>query len=111
MIRKALLVLTLGVAGTTGIALAHQGPSQAHRAYAGVVARHSVASEVAISDPDAAAPCVTTAGGDQTGNCSDASYSGGAQDSQPEAVTSEGEAAGPDGDNIQSGANLQSGSQ
>jgi hypothetical protein len=111
MIRRALLVVTLGVAGTTGIALAYHSPAHAYRASGAVVAKHAVVAETNVSDPDANAACVTTTAGEQTGNCADNQQSGG-QDTQQEAVgSSDGEVSGPDGDNIQSGSNVQSGPQ
>jgi hypothetical protein len=104
VIRKALLVVTLGVAGTTGLAMAHHSPTFAHKTSAAVVAGHAVAAGTDVSDPDANAPCVTTAAGEQTGNCADSNQQGGGQDSQQNgADSSDGDVTSPDGDNIQSG--------
>jgi hypothetical protein len=81
--------------------MAHHSPASAHKTSAAVVAGHAVAAGTDLSDPD---PCVTTAAGEQTGNCADSNQQGGGQDSrQNGADSSDGEVTSPDGDNIQSG--------
>jgi hypothetical protein len=79
MIRRALMVLGLGVALTGGAATAVHAQT---------------------ADPDATAPCVAaTATTPETGNCDNSQNTLGPEDT----ASAEGRTAGPDTNNVQSG--------
>lgn len=105
MIKRTLMAVGLGMALLGGIATTTHASShvQAHPAYAAVHANlGSGGAEAQTAEADANVPCAIDATGAQTGNCQDSQNSAGGADSASTSGEGEGEATGPDGDNVQS---------
>lgn len=101
MFKRTAVILALALAGTTGVALAFQSPSHATPVTAAAKVAQDQHASTGDADPNAA--CVTSAAGEQTGDCADSQVAG-ANDGEP---NGEAEASAPDGDTIQ----FQSGDQ
>lgn len=112
MFKRIIMGAGLGLALLGGGAATHfGGAASAHPAALHAAQVAASTGEIQTADAASTAPCTIDAAGNEDGNCQDSQNTAGGTDPSgtetPEAATSEGGTAGPDGDNVQ--ADVQSG--